>query len=574
MSVPTPSNRPSWSERITGRWALSWQVIVIGTALTYPQIVLTGGTLGSREVTPEQFPTMALVTAGAAVVAVSYAVIANFTFLRNRAVTPIPLWLYFGFYLSAGFIYAAGMEVADDVLGVETIIPLWVRFLFAGITTVAFGMVMSLLLEARDRFRREREALLEQEVAVAADVLREQGIIDGLRGSLRGEVDESLRRARERILAAAAPSSRDPESVTWHQVADEVGAAARESVRPLSHALWEQAEAEYPRPHLGGVVRQFISAPRFLPAVTAALVGISLPGAAIRAVGPAWAPVLIAVAVAAVYAVLKFADHFMARGSALRQVWFVAGYLATLSIVLFVAFLPGAGSGAAGEAGAIVIGLTTGIVIISMVGALDDVRAQALASLQTGVAQAHIRQEAQRREVAVTLSDLAQHLHGSVQTRLTMCAAGVERAASDGDAVGYQDCLGEALEVLGESALPGEWSGSVGADLERVQSLWLGLCDVDVRVDPAVLDRARPEVAVVIAEAVANAYRHGGATHIWASVSRVDDVIRVEVVDDGSGPADPQPGLGTVTLNRLSRGRVVLEAVPQGGGRLQVDLPA
>ncbi len=567
-------------ERITGRWALSWQVIVIGTALTYPQIVLTGGTLGSREVTPEQLPTMAAVTAGAAVLAVSYAVIANFTFLRNRAIKPIPLWLYVGFYLSAGFIYAAGMEVADDVLGVETIIPIWVRFLFAGITTVAFGMAMSLLLEARDRFRRERAALLEQEVAVAAEALREQGIVDGLRGSLRGEVDESLRRARERILAAAAPAVRDSSGAdAWHQVAVEVGAAARDSVRPLSHALWEQAEAEYPKPRFKGVLRQFVSAPRFLPAATAVFIGIGLPGAAIRAVGAAWAPVLIVVAVAVVYAVLRIADTFMAARSQLRQVWFVLGYLATMGIVLLVAFLPGAGSGAAGEVGAIVIGVTAGIVLISMVGALDDVRTQALDSLQSGVARAHIRQEAQRRELAVTLSDLAQHLHGSVQTRLTMCAAGVDRAALDGDGDAYQQCLGEALEVLGESALPGEWSGDVAADLARVQSLWNGLCDLEIELDPALTERGatgvrrRPEVAVVVAEAVGNAYRHGGASRATVTVQQEGDDVLVDVLDNGSGPNAVEPGLGMVTLNRLSRGRVLLESVPEGG-HLRVDLPS
>lgn len=568
---------PSWTERITGRWAISWQVIVIGTLLTYPQIVLTGGTLGSREVQPEQFPTMAWVTAVAAACAVIYAVIADYTFLRHRRTRPVPLWLYFGFYLSAGFIYAAGMEIADDILGVETIIPLWVRFLFAGITTVAFGVVMSLLLEARDRFRRERAALLEQEVAVAAELLREQGIIDGLSNTLHGEVDESLRRARERILAAASMEQAATQQ-SWHEVAEELGAAARDSVRPLSHALWEQAELEYPKPRLGGVVRQFLAAPRFLPAATAVLVGVGLPGAAIRAVGPAWAPLLIAVAVAAVYGVLRVADSFMVRASQWRLVWFLAGYFATLAIVLVVTFLPGPVPGAAGEVGAIVIGLTTGIVIISMVGALDDVRVQALASLQTGVAQGHIQQEAQRREVAVTLSNLAQHLHGSVQTRLTMCAAGVERAASDGDASAYQECVGEALKVLGEAALPGEWSGNVSEDLARVRSQWAGLCEIAYRIDPTVGagigGRAipKPEVAVVVAEAVSNAYRHGGATRLDVSVDRTADGIRIEARDDGRGPHDVTAGLGMATLNRLSRGRVELRGVPEGA-LLVVDLP-
>ena len=154
-----------------------------------------------------------------------------------------------------------------------------------------------------------------------------------------------------------------------------------------------------------------------------------------------------------------------------------------------------------------------------------------------------------------------------------MCAAGVERAALSEDGIAYQKCLVEALEVLGETALPGEWSGNVTEDLERVRSLWIGLCDVEWRVDPVLLDSARPEIAVVVAEGVSNAYRHGDATHARVSVDQAGDVVRVEVIDNGSGPRDVEPGLGTVTLNRLSRGRVFLDSAPEGG-RLRVDLPA
>lgn len=114
--------------------------------------------------------------------------------------------------------------------------------------------------------------------------------------------------------------------------------------------------------------------------------------------------------------------------------------------------------------------------------------------------------------MAVALSDLAQHLHGSGQSRLTICAAGVDRAAADGDGDAFEQCLGAALEVLGESAFPGERSRDVPADLARLQPLWLGLFDLKVELDPALTDcgvagmRRRPEVAVVVAETGGNAY--------------------------------------------------------------------
>jgi len=177
-------------------------VIVFGTILTYPQIVLTGGTLGSRPVQPEEFPTIATVIGISAVIAVSFAGLAQLTFMRNRSVTPIPLWVYFGFYMTAGFIYATGMEISDNLVGAEALIPWPIRYLFAGVTTVGWGVLISLILDSQDRFRESRESLIAERVRRELITLRESAEVEQIRSSLDSAVRDELRTSREELARA------------------------------------------------------------------------------------------------------------------------------------------------------------------------------------------------------------------------------------------------------------------------------------------------------------------------------------------------------------------------------------
>jgi len=157
-----------YSDRVTGRWAISWQVIVFANLLTYPQMVLTGGTLGSRQVPPEDLPTSAAIMGAAVLLNAAYATLAMFTVFRHRSTRPVPLWLYAGFYLSAGVIPVVGMEYLDAVLGEQTALPVVLRLFFACTTTLWLGLVFSLLLEGRDRFRTERVELIDEAVELRA----------------------------------------------------------------------------------------------------------------------------------------------------------------------------------------------------------------------------------------------------------------------------------------------------------------------------------------------------------------------------------------------------------------------
>jgi len=77
----------------------------------------------------------------------------------------------------------------------------------------------------------------------------------------------------------------------------------------------------------------------------------------------------------------------------------------------------------------------------------------------------------------------------------------------------------------------------------------------------------------VVAEALANALKHSGATNVDVHISAVDDRLGVAVSDDGTGGA--QPGFGLTAIHdRVAAlgGTFVMESTPTQGTRIEVLL--
>ena len=100
---------------------------------------------------------------------------------------------------------------------------------------------------------------------------------------------------------------------------------------------------------------------------------------------------------------------------------------------------------------------------------------------------------------------------------------------------------------------------------------------VAVSVPPARLDPEVEAVAYyVCAEALANASKYAGATHVAIDVRRAGGQLIVVVADDGAGGADAGRGTGLRGLrDRLEArgGRLEIDSPPGGGTRLQAEFP-
>jgi signal transduction histidine kinase len=78
----------------------------------------------------------------------------------------------------------------------------------------------------------------------------------------------------------------------------------------------------------------------------------------------------------------------------------------------------------------------------------------------------------------------------------------------------------------------------------------------------------------IVEEAIANAYRHGGAFQVDVAVRVEGDEIAIRVTDNGSGLSSArEPGLGCRLFETAAPGRWSLLHAPSGGGALVVHLP-
>ena len=79
-------------------------------------------------------------------------------------------------------------------------------------------------------------------------------------------------------------------------------------------------------------------------------------------------------------------------------------------------------------------------------------------------------------------------------------------------------------------------------------------------------------------EALSNVSRHAAARRVSVTLQRVDDLVLLEVEDDGVGMPDgaAPEGLGLLGMRERARrfgGRVIVEPAAGGGTSLTVALP-
>jgi signal transduction histidine kinase len=214
----------------------------------------------------------------------------------------------------------------------------------------------------------------------------------------------------------------------------------------------------------------------------------------------------------------------------------------------------------------------------------------------TAVANGQAREDlAASRARLVTASDEARHrierdLHDGAQQRLVSLTLDVRSAAA-----GVPADQPELRDQLGSIA------AGLAAALDDVRELSRGIhpailsegglgpalrglarrSAVPVELHIELVGRPAPavEIAVyyVVAEALANATRHAGATELRVDAIQVRDRLVVTVTDDGVGGADPAAGSGLVGLmDRIDAlgGQITITSPPGVGTTIRVELPA
>ena len=235
-----------------------------------------------------------------------------------------------------------------------------------------------------------------------------------------------------------------------------------------------------------------------------------------------------------------------------------------------------------------IITLTAILLAASVLQAASDLAAEdehALREVLSGIALSLARIQQRLRHEHQVLGSL---LHGPVQGALLAVAASLERVDARTPAGERQALVDDAARQLAEVerrlAAPADDGQSLDEALDGVLMLWTRVLDVrltvhdDARMALDATPAARGAVADVLAEALTNAFRHGGARTAWVDISLDARGARMRVIDDGQMSGGTTPGMGSRlydecaqewSLTRRDDGRtelILTAPVPVPGG--------
>jgi|tagenome__1003787_1003787.scaffolds.fasta_scaffold20981696_3 signal transduction histidine kinase len=223
--------------------------------------------------------------------------------------------------------------------------------------------------------------------------------------------------------------------------------------------------------------------------------------------------------------------------------------------------------------------LSRGTLAVEMVGLRSELRLQ-LAEVEESRARIVQAGDRERRRIE-------RDLHDGAQQRLVSIGLALRHAQHQ-----LATGTGQVDQTLEASI------AEIGETIDELRQLTHGLppAQLDAGLAPAFHELARRspvpvEVAVVRerfdrgveaaayfvgCEALTNAVKHAGATHIDLRAQRSNGSLVVQVNDDGAGGADPRSGTGLRGLaDRVSAvgGTLTIASRPGGGTQLTAELP-
>jgi len=571
----------SWRDRLGGPWAFSWRASLVGSALISLLIIVRGSALSGSDPSPSGV----IAWVGVALVAVAaksaWQFGADRSILQQRHNTQLSLTRVFVFYSISGLIFGAGLVIAELWISPEgstaSAADAIVRAVALAAATVCWYVVTTILFDARERFWRQREQLLEELVASQMAQIQEEQVLDGLRDQVRADLEQPL--AEAKLLTATALLENDDS--TSSAVPERLRELASGSVRSLSHEMMEEQQRHYSQGRLRDVWKTFALEIRF--AIGPVLILIVMAYAIDTAVrNQSQVGIASTIAFSVIGAVCMWlANKAMDRA----PTWRIPIYAITFVEMVVLALMHVSGVTFAGlangelatidmswaEVGFLVLLASTGLLGTSYAAAVLSNREQVLDRLREDADLSLAQEIANAQRLASTTRQLGSELHGALQTRLLVCAGAIDSALANEDADARRDALNQAWDVLKTPLESQQQAGSIQECIDQRIAAWTGL--LDIRCDMAASIGALGEplarsVDVVVEEGLANAYRHGDATRVDVSVRADGNDIVVEIIDDGRGLGDVVSGMGSQRMAAV--GAVSLTAHAGGGTALTV----
>ena len=562
---------PTFRERLGGRWAISWQAFVITVPIAVAAVVV-GNTRSWADV-----PEWIIVGLIAGLMAGAWVYLMHRTVFRNRATKPVTLAWAIALPVITISIAIAGTILAREALGLSRDSEQLTRALPTLFIGTFWSIAIILFFEARWRFGREREALVERAVQQQLAAMQEAEVADRIRESLRTEIADQLAQTRARIDERLATIEQD--SANSGAAASQLREAAAKAVRPLSHELAQRAAQAHPRPGFVAVLRNIVERQPFRPLPVSIIYLVTTSPTEIERRGWTQGLLALALTVALIWLTMSIANWAMRCWPHHHAALFIAGIALIESPSLLLPPVVAAVTGTTVDWRGAFVSVGFGIILIvitSGFGSLRASRRDLLRTFATDVDQEEVATIARSRALATAAREAAGVLHGPVQTKLVACAMAIEHAAEAGDVIAVNQALVQARAVLEQPVLAhaADLRSTIAAEVDRKAALWRGLVHVTLDIEPtaaAVKGQVATDVGAVVEEGIANAIQHGAATQITVAVSPHEQGLVIRISDNGSGPTNGAAGLGSQLLDDLAT-TWQLDRLGSGS-RLTVALP-
>ncbi len=540
-------------EHVGGRFAIPWIAVAISLPLNIFSTIATNVTAESDGTVLDWF---IVSLAGVAAMLVVF-LVAQLTVLRRARLRPVPVWVVALIGGVSGVIRLPVMNMALQSLD----LPILTSSAQPGrvMSSAVLGIVLlplgAFVTSTVYQFRTQRTALVASEISLHQAQMRAEGATAALRELLVSRVESDL-----------------------SSVIDDVGSGTpslQDSLQRTGRELWAPvAPYEAARFKWGQVLEAGI---RRNPLPTLLVLLIWIPAAVMSFSSfLGWPETILRVGTAAlaIAIIFELGRRWIARRggstSGVLIVVLVASWVVT-SPVSWWLWSDRSLDLAAPTMISNAVWLTF-ITVLSGMGVAALRSSEAIVrDLRGMVSEAEIQALAADEELAILRRDLGALLHGPVRSRLNTASAvlGGLQGARNPDVSGE---LHAALKSLREIRNNEPASLDVFAEVTGVLDPWSPLLKIDLSCPQFTSDLAHA-AAILVEEAVANAYRHGDARSVRVTITGRPSSIDLVVEDDGTGlEPGTQAGLGTQLFDQHAPGRWVREPISSGGTRIALTL--
>lgn len=566
-----------FTARAGGRWAISWQAY----ALSLPVALLaSAGAIGKYAQTAADF----LLTAAIAIVTCAaiglFLLLLTKTVYKKRATKPVSLWMIASTGLISGTIFSVGIASGKALLGANFFDDLSSQIFANSILISWWGSTVALMLDATDRFSRQRDEVIEAAIEIELVKVRGSATEQRLRESMNKKISSEISEARSTLKAAMKTAERNLKDASWQPISRLMREIASDVMRPLSKKLWDSAAVVFPRPTLIQVLRNIVDAQPLRPLALTIIAVLLSASTLVKTFGQVPGQTVLTATIIYIWVAVPSAMAVINRNPKLHRLMFIVTIFGFQIFDTLAWMWAGQQAGVEVSVGTLAVNLVACAVLILLTsgfGAFGNVNEASLQAFRQDVSNKQLSVLVNNKVVSALALEASRNLHGRVQTRLLSCAAAIDRATASGDIDLLNRALIEVNDIFDGAALsqPEESILSLGKQLAAIAKHWDGLCEVNLNLDESLNGlpaKTASDVAEIAEEAVTNAVRHGQAAQVDIRVEDLGSTVGVTVSDNGHFAQDGAPGVGTELIRLLSHGDFSLTKNVLGGATLRVNV--